>query len=64
MSNPDHPLWHLCYTVAVILALSFSLWLNASSFDKTELKTILEFGVVIAGAKGAELLVRKKGKDE
>ncbi len=54
MMTPQHPAWQVIYTVAIILSLSFALWLNASTFDQTEWKTIAEIGALVAAGKFGE----------
>jgi len=48
-------------------ALSFVLWLNASNFDETEIRTICMMFLVAASAEGASSFFsqfRKRDDDE
>ena len=63
MPGPDHPIWHAVYVLAVGVALSTVLWVNATKFDNTEIKTIAEVMVLLAAAKAGELWARSRSKD-
>jgi hypothetical protein len=63
LSEPTHPLWSLIRLSILMLSLVFVLWMNASSFDKTEIQTIVTMFMVAAGVEGASQFVRSnKGK--
>ena len=57
MQNPihsaSHPVWPILRLLIVMTALSITLWLNASTFDETEIKTIITMFLIAAGAEGA-----------
>jgi len=47
LSDTRHPLWRLL-TLCVLLAfLTLVQYLNASNFDQTEIKSILEMGMAV-----------------
>ena len=52
----DHPVWPIISSVVYLLFATLFLYLNASNFDSTELKTLGE----IALASGAIEVVKKK----
>ena len=52
--NPFHPIWQTVHWVAVIGMVGFVLWLNASNFDHTELQSIIQIGIGLAGLFGAQ----------
>lgn len=58
LSDPSHPLWALSRLIVVMLSLVVVLYLNAASFDKTELQTIITMFVIAGGAEGATQFVR------
>lgn len=49
MSGKDHPFWQWLDKATTLIALGFFLWMNASNFDETEIKTLLETAGVVAG---------------
>lgn len=51
MSDPHHPIWRLIQTAMYLFAAFVFLWMNASNFDHTEWKTLIELGAVIGGAE-------------
>lgn len=58
--DPDHPVWKLLAssviplirTVVVLIVLALVLWMNASHFDETEIKTVITMFIAILGAEG------------
>lgn len=61
--DTEHPVWSLIRLVIVFAGVTIFLYLNASTFDETEMKTIVEL-MILAG--GFEALKRKlaNGKDD
>lgn len=55
----DHPGWSFARLALVMVPVTGVLWLNASKFDQTELKALLELGIMLGGWEGVRLL---KGK--
>ena len=47
--EPTHPLWATIRFVVLVVATSVILWLNASHFDETEIRTIVEIAIVAGG---------------
>jgi len=65
IKDPSHPLWSITRLVIYMGALTFLLWLNASNFDVTELRTIVLMflaGGIAAGIGQIINVVRKKEK--
>lgn len=59
MKNPDHPLWKLLRLLILMAAMTAILWVNASDFDVTEVKSVVMMLFALAGADGLERVVRK-----
>lgn len=55
----DHPGWAILRLAVIMVPVTVVLWLNASRFDSTEIKALLELGIVLGGWEGVRLL---KGK--
>lgn len=51
MNDPKHPIWAIIRTAILLLALIVVLWVNASNFDGTELKTIVAMFLAAIGAE-------------
>lgn len=58
MKEASHPIWSLLRLLIFMVALVATLWLNASKFDATELKTIITMFIVAGGAEWAPQLIR------
>ena len=41
IDKPNHPFWAAFRLLVLMVTLSFVLWLNASHFDETEIRTII-----------------------
>lgn len=52
MKDSDHPIWPLIRMSLILGTLIFVLWMNASHFDDTEIKTILTMFLALLGAEG------------
>jgi GTP-sensing pleiotropic transcriptional regulator CodY len=52
----NHPIWKIITHSTYGLLITLFLWLNASNFDHTEIKTILE---IIAAMVGVEMIKKK-----
>lgn len=55
--DPKHPLWSLCRLAILMVSLVLVLWMNASHFDVTEIRTIITMFIVAASAEGATSLL-------
>jgi predicted RND superfamily exporter protein len=69
MKEPSHPIWSLSRLTVVMIALVSTLWLNASHFDETEIRTIITMFLVAAGAEGgvqflSQFSKRREGSDD
>lgn len=62
LKNPEyqHPMWGMLRLGIYMFTLCFVLWVNASSFDETEGKTIIWMFVVGAGSEGISQLIGGK----
>ena len=63
MSDPGHPLYATIRFCALAVAVTFVLWKNASNFDETEVKTILEIAVLAGGYEGIQSYATRKKRD-
>jgi hypothetical protein len=50
--SAKHPFWGIARLFIFMLALVCVLYLNASHFDVTEIKTIITMFIIAAGAEG------------
>jgi hypothetical protein len=53
--DPDHPAWKILLHAIYLLSTLFCLWLYATEFDETEIKTLMS----IAGAVTASGVIKK-----
>ena len=58
----EHPIWGILRLSIGLGALTAILWNNASSFDWTEIKSILEMVVAIGVLKGGEAAIKRRMK--
>ena len=56
----SHPIWSILRTVVLLIGLTVLLYLNANSFDSTELRTIAEMVVLAGGFEAVKKVVSKK----
>jgi len=47
--NGKHPFWGIVRIAVIFIGLTLFLWMNSTSFDKTEVTTILELLLVVGG---------------
>lgn len=66
INNPQHPLWATLRFLFVVVGVTTVLWSNAEDFDGTELKSIIEIGLVAGGYEGVMAILkgRSKGTEE
>lgn len=50
--DASHPIWPLARLTVCLAAACFFLWLNATTFDATEVKAILGILVSMIGVEG------------
>ena len=60
--SEHHPVWALVKYAVTMLTLTAILWVYATEFDETEMRTLVTFGVSIGAIKGFERLVKPQGK--
>lgn len=64
MMSPGHPIWMLIRLTIVMTTLVMVLYLTASKFDESELRTILAMFIALAGIEGAGAIwFRSASKD-
>jgi len=52
----DHPVWALARLAVIMAPLSVVLYVNSSKFDITEIKALIEFGILAGGFEGIRML--------
>jgi len=52
LSNTNHPIWATIRLVALLITMTVILYSNASSFDTTEIKAIVEMFLLAASVEG------------
>ncbi len=58
--KPGSAGWSVIRTIVVLVFVSFVLWMNASNFDETEVKTILWTALGLAGLETGALISKNK----
>ena len=62
--NCNHPCWQTLHWVLIIGIVGVVLKINATTFDETEMRSLVQIGVALAGAMGAKTwLITKAVKD-
>ena len=56
LPKESHPIWKIVSMAVMMFGVTFCLWLNASSFDSTEVTTIVE---IVAWGAGFEIIKSK-----
>ena len=59
MHDAKHPIWAIIRTTVMLIALVIVLWLNASHFDDTEIRTIVAMFLAAIGAETATKMMTK-----
>lgn len=52
MKDANHPIWAIVRMALILATLVVVLWLNASHFDDTEIRTIVTMFLALLGAEG------------
>jgi len=60
--NGGHPFWGIVRLAVIFTGLTVFLWLNSTSFDKTEITTILELLLVVGGFEAGRKMIQANGK--
>ena len=60
MADHNHPIYATVRFCALCSATTFILWKNASNFDETEVKAILEIAVLAGGYEGVSSFLNRK----
>lgn len=56
----NHPVWSLIRLTILMIALCVILYINATRFDETELRSILMMFLAVAGLEGFTHILAKK----
>ena len=59
MHDAKYPIWAIIRTTVMLIALVIVLWLNASHFDDTEIRTIVAMFLAAIGAETATKMMSK-----
>ena len=62
--NGKHPFWSIIRLVVIFAGLTTFLAINSDNFDKTEVTTILELLVLVAGFEGVKKAMAAKKEEE
>ena len=62
-SDPSHPIYAIVRLTIYMSALTILLVANASDFDATEIRTLVQMFLVAAGAEGAIQLIKTRKKN-
>lgn len=60
MYEPNHPVWNLARLCVLMIALTLILWMTASRFDATELRTIILTFIAAAGVEALSRVLPNK----
>jgi len=60
LDNPKHPIWSLIRLAIIMVPLSIMMFLNATNFDDTEIKTIGGMLLVACGAEGLQSYLQRE----
>lgn len=60
--DPAHPVWSLLRLVILMGTMTLVLWLNASNFDITEIRSLITVFLVAAGLEGGSQTLHRFGK--
>lgn len=63
MKDAKHPIWSLARLIVLMIALVITLWLNASHFDETELRSIITMFIAASGVEGISQFFARRGGD-
>ena len=61
LTDTSHPLWSFLRLLVLMVSLTVVLYVNASNFDATEIRTLVTMFLLAASAEGGlQLLIPKK----
>lgn len=60
MSDAKHPIWTIAKALVILCFIAFFSYTNASTFDETEVKMIVELGVVLFGGAALESIIKAR----
>jgi len=60
MPEAAHPFWIIIKALVILAFATLFAYTNANSFDETELKMIMELGVVLFGGAALESLLKAR----
>lgn len=62
--NGDHPFWGIIRLAVIFTGLTVFLWLNSTTFDKTEVTTIIELLVLAGGFEAGRKMIQASKKEK
>lgn len=60
MNDAKHPIWAIIRLAILMVSMVIALWLNATHFDKTEMRSIITVFLAAAGAEGVGQFFTRK----
>jgi hypothetical protein len=63
MPDAKHPIWSLIRLTIIMVTMCFVLWMNATKFDETEIRSIVTVFFVAAGVEGIGNYLQRGKKD-
>lgn len=60
MKNPNHPIWSLIRLLILMIAMCVILYINATHFDITEIRSIIGIFIAAASAEGISQFFKKE----
>ena len=66
MNSPTHPIWSLIRLTMLMVVLTVILWINATKFDATEVKALVQYFLAAASLEGGIMAVKSvlKSKED
>jgi len=64
MNAASHPIWSIIRLGMLMIVLTAILWMNASKFDATEVKTLTQYFLAAASLEGGIMAVKSMMKNK
>lgn len=53
MHHPDHPIWAILKIAVICFFAAVAMWIYATQFDETEVKSLITFAGILSGSEVA-----------